>query len=79
MGIYDDDKLLESAERKIREADYPSTTKDAILDFENHLFLDGISIGGVRAYISQLHMYAIWLNDIPLPNASVSDIKRFIG
>ncbi|NPE30668.1 hypothetical protein HNV12_22470 [Methanococcoides sp. SA1] len=51
MGIYDYDKLIESAERRIKEADYHDVTKDTIIDFENHLFLEGISISRVRTYL----------------------------
>lgn len=79
MGIYDEDKLLNAAEQRVKDAEYHPDTKEAIIDFENFLFLEGASSPRVRAYISQIHMYATWLKDIPLPDATITDIKRFLG
>ena len=79
MGIYDYNKYLESAERRIREAEYNDDSKEIIFDFENELFIEGVSTSRVLKYLSNSHMYAQWLGDICISEATTSDIKRFLG
>ncbi|TGC08138.1 tyrosine-type recombinase/integrase [Methanolobus halotolerans] len=78
MGIYDFDKYLDSAERRIYEADYSQSSKDTIFEFESQLFLEGISKARVIKYLSHCSMFAKWL-DTDIKSATESDIKRVVA
>ncbi|WP_440952024.1 tyrosine-type recombinase/integrase [Methanococcoides sp. FTZ1] len=79
MGLYNNEKLIASAEEKIKASEYHEVTKQCILDFENELFLEGLSASRVRTYVSHVHMYGLWLGDLPLLDVTISDVKRFLG
>ena len=78
MGIYDFDKYLDSAERRIHEADYSQSSKDTIFEYESQLFLDGISKARVIKYLSHYNMFAKWLGT-DINAATETDIKRVVA
>jgi integrase len=77
MPLYDFDRMIASTEKRIHDASYCEENKKLILDFERHLFLDGLKKPRILKYISQLNIIAGW-HDFKFSEVTREDIEIIV-
>lgn len=78
MALYDYDRKLAAAEKRIEQASYNEKNKKLILRFERSLFAEGLSKARIIKYLSQLNAVAEWV-DFDLDSANKEDIEDIAG
>ena len=78
MVIYNYDKKLERAERKLRESGVSERNREVIISFKEHCFAEGLSIGRVVKYLYILTYLAEWFGK-DFDEVDRSDIERVVS
>lgn len=74
MPLYDYDRMLSTAEERVRNADYCEENKELIFKFERSLFLEGLKKPRILKYVSQLNVMAGW-HDFKYSEVTREDIE----
>lgn len=78
MSLYDYNKRLKGAEKRIEDASYSEHDKEIIFRYEDDLFADDLSAARVSKYLYQLNRLRILLG-VDFEEATERNLKNLVG
>ncbi|WNY25141.1 tyrosine-type recombinase/integrase [Methanolapillus millepedarum] len=79
LSIYRLDRDLILAENRIREAQYSNDLKASLLEFEDYLFSEGLSVARILKYMTMANVIATQFPNIDYRNLSETNLIQIIG